>query len=93
MRTILVTGGTGLIGSNICRQLVERGDSVRALARPGSHIEPLQALGATVVEGDITDDASVRRAAEGCDAIIHSAAVLGGVVQDPEHHRGVNIGV
>jgi dihydroflavonol-4-reductase len=92
MRTILVTGGTGLIGSNICRQLVERGDAVRALARPGSHTEPLVALGATVVEGDITDDASVRRAAEGCEAIIHSAAVLGGVVQDPEHHRGVNIG-
>jgi dihydroflavonol-4-reductase len=92
MRTILVTGGTGLIGSNICRQLVERGDSVRALARPGSHTEPLLALGATVVAGDITDDASVRAAAEGCEAVIHSAAVLGGVVQDPDHHRGVNIG-
>jgi 2-alkyl-3-oxoalkanoate reductase len=65
MRTILVTGGTGLIGSNICRQLVERGDSVRALARPGSHTEPLVAIGATVVAGDITDDASVLAAAEG----------------------------
>src|ERR1700736_1546114 len=92
MRTILVTGGTGLIGSNICLQLTERGDRVRALARPGSHTGPLLALGVTVVDGDITDTASVRRAAEGCEAIIHSAAVLGGVVQDPDHHRGVNIG-
>jgi dihydroflavonol-4-reductase len=91
MRTVFLTGATGLIGSNMCRLLVEQGDAVRALARPGSETGPLLDLGATVVEGDITDVASVRRAAEGCEVAIHSAAVLGGPHQDPDEHRAVNI--
>src|ERR1700737_2333613 len=90
MTTVLVTGGTGLIGSNICEQLVRRGDRVRALARPGSETGPLRALGVTIVDGDITDAASVRRAAGGCEGAIHSAAVLGGVTQDADEHRNVN---
>ena len=89
---IFVTGGTGLIGSNICKELVERGDDVRALARPGSEMGPLRDLGVTVVEGDITDAASVRKAADGCEAAIHSAAVLGGAVQSTDEHQNVNIG-
>ena len=92
MATVFVTGGTGLIGSNICAQLRERGDRVRALARRGSEIAPLQALGVEIVDGDISDGASVLRAAQGCDAVIHSAAVLGGVSQDPTEHARVNTG-
>jgi dihydroflavonol-4-reductase len=90
MATIFVTGGTGLIGSNICQQLVERGDTVRALARPGSDTGGLRELGVTIVEGDITDAASVLRAAEGSEAAIHSAAVLGGASQDMSEHQRVN---
>ena len=87
-----MTGGTGLIGSNICEQLRARGDRVRALARPGSEVGPLRALGVEIVEGDVSDAASVLRAARGCDAAIHSAAVLGGVSQDPNEHFRVNTG-
>ncbi len=90
MATIFVTGGTGLIGSNICQQLVERGDTVKALARPGSDTGGLRELGVTIVEGDITDAASVRDAADGCEAAIHSAAVLGGANQDMNEHQRVN---
>jgi dihydroflavonol-4-reductase len=92
MRNVFVTGGTGLIGSNICQQLIERGDQVRALARPGSEMGPLRELGVTIVEGDITDAASVTRAADGCDGVIHSAAVLGGPSQDMGEHQRVNTG-
>lgn len=92
MRTVFVTGGTGLIGSNICEQLRARGDRVRALARPGSEIEPLAAMGVEIVHGDISDAASVLAAAEGCDSVIHSAAVLGGVSQDMAEHIRVNTG-
>ena len=87
-----MTGGTGLIGSNICEQLRARGDRVRALARPGSEVGPLRALGVEIVEGDVSDAASVLRASRGCDAAIHSAAVLGGVSQDPNEHFRVNTG-
>jgi dihydroflavonol-4-reductase len=92
MTTVFVTGGTGLIGSNICDQLVARGDAVRALARPGSDTSELRALGVTIAEGDITDAASVRAAAEGCEYAIHSAAVLGGASQDRGEHERVNTG-
>lgn len=88
---ILVTGGTGLIGSNICQQLVAAGDDVRALVRAGSDSGPLAALGARLVEGDITVAADVLRAAQGCDAIVSSAAVLGGAEQDAVEQRATNV--
>lgn len=92
MATVFVTGGTGLIGSNICEQLRARGDRVHALTRPGSETGPLRALGVEIVDGDISDAGSVLRAAQGCDSAIHSAAVLGGVSQDPNEHLRVNTG-
>ena len=92
MATVFVTGGTGLIGSNICEQLRARGDRVRALARPGSEVGPLRALGVEIVDGDISEAASVLRAAQGCDSVVHSAAVLGGASQDPNEHLRVNTG-
>ena len=90
--TVLVTGATGLVGSNVCRLLLEEGTPVRALVRPRSETEPLGALGVDLVAGDVTDADSVVRAAEGCDAIVHSAAVLGGPAQDLEQQRATNVG-
>lgn len=84
MTRYLVTGGTGLIGSNVCRLLVEAGDEVRALVRPGSDHEPLVAIGVEVFEGDVQSLDDLVRAADGCGAIVHSAAVLGGASQQME---------
>ncbi len=92
MTSVFVTGGTGLIGSTICQQLVEQGDGVTALVRAGSDASELAALGVHIATGDITDAASVRTAADGCEAVIHSAAVLGGASQDPDEHRRTNTG-
>ncbi|MCU1462553.1 MAG: dihydroflavonol 4-reductase [Acidimicrobiales bacterium] len=92
MATYLVTGGTGLIGSNICRQLIEAGDRVRALVRPGSDSGPLVAVGVESVEGDIQSFDDVVRASVGCDAIINSAAVLGGAAQQMEEQKATNVG-
>jgi dihydroflavonol-4-reductase len=77
--SVLVTGGTGLIGSNICIQLIERGIEVRTLARdPGNaDSQRLRALGVEMVRGDIADLASVEQAVEGVVGVIHSAAMLG----------------
>ncbi|MGW0658256.1 NAD-dependent epimerase/dehydratase family protein [Streptodolium elevatio] len=92
MPTVFVTGATGLIGANICRRLRERGDDVRALVRPGSESVPLRELGVALVEGDITDGASVLAAADGAEFVVHSAAVLGGASQDADEHARVNTG-
>lgn len=90
MTTVLVTGATGLTGSNVCRQLLDRGDQVRALVRPTSDFEPLAALGVELAMGDVTDAASVAVATKGCEGVIHCAAVLGGASQDMGEFESVN---
>jgi dihydroflavonol-4-reductase len=91
-QTVLVTGATGLAGANICKLLVERGDSVRALARQTADTGPLTELGVEVVTGDVTDRDAVMRAARGSDAAIHCAALLGGASQNLADFEAVNIG-
>jgi dihydroflavonol-4-reductase len=88
---VFLTGSTGMIGSNIAEQLVERGDQVRALVRAGSDAAPLEAMGVEIVRGDITDAADVLRAADGCEYVVHSAAVLGGQTQVAGEHHAVNV--
>jgi len=90
-QTVLVTGATGLAGANICKQLTERGDHVRALARETADTAPLAALGVEVVTGDVTDAEAVLRAARGADAAIHCAALLGGASQNLADFEAVNI--
>jgi dihydroflavonol-4-reductase len=90
--TVLVTGATGLAGANICKLLIGRGDSVRALARETADTDPIAALGVEVVTGDVTDADAVLRAATGSDAAIHCAALLGGASQNLADFEAVNIG-
>ncbi len=89
--TVLVTGATGLAGANICKQLTERGDHVRALARETADTAPLAALGVEVITGDVTDADAVVRAARGADSAIHCAALLGGASQNLADFEAVNI--
>jgi dihydroflavonol-4-reductase len=91
-QTVLVTGATGLAGANICKQLVERGDRVRALARATADTAPLVSLGVEVVTGDVTDPTAVLEAAKGSDSAIHCAALLGGASQNMADFEAVNIG-
>jgi dihydroflavonol-4-reductase len=90
--TVAITGATGLIGANVCLQLREKGVRVRALVRPGSEVAPLAALGVELVEGDITSLEDVRRVAEGAGAIVNSAALLGGALQDMKASEATNYG-
>ncbi len=72
---ILVTGGSGFLGGAICRQLLARGDEVTAFQR--SNDAGLEKLGATIVQGNITDLEVLGKAADGVDAVIHTAAKAG----------------
>jgi dihydroflavonol-4-reductase len=89
--TVLVTGATGLAGANISKLLVERGDRVRALARPGADTGPLATLGVEIITGDITDADDVRRVATGAQSAIHCAALLGGASQNLPDFQAVNV--
>jgi dihydroflavonol-4-reductase len=78
---VLVTGGTGFIGSHAVAALRRRGAEVRVLARrPERVAEVLRPLGGPDVEvapGDMTDADAVARALDGCDAVLHAAAEIG----------------
>jgi UDP-glucose 4-epimerase len=78
MRTFLVTGGAGFIGSHIAQALVARGDRVRVLDNLCTgHRANLTHLGTRVdfVEGDVTDEAAVASAVRGVDCVFHEAAL------------------
>lgn len=89
--TVFVTGGTGQTGSNVCEQLIKRGDHVRALVRNPEDAAALADIGVELVTGDISDADDVLRAAKGADAAIHCAALLGGASQDLEDFKAVNM--
>lgn len=74
-RRAFVTGGSGFIGSGLVRALVEEGAEVRALVRPSSSRENLEGLPVELVEGDLADEAALRRGLEGCDEAYHCAAL------------------
>ncbi|MCX7061468.1 MAG: NAD-dependent epimerase/dehydratase family protein [Gammaproteobacteria bacterium] len=72
--TALVTGATGFVGSAVARRLLAEGFKLRLLSRPNSDRQNLKGLDATIVEGDLTDPASLQKAVKGCDAVFHVAA-------------------
>lgn len=76
--TLLVTGATGLVGSNVCEIGVKKGYRVRALVRSRVDTEFLTAVGAELAIGDVTDVASIDKAMKGADFVIHGAAQIGG---------------
>jgi NADH dehydrogenase len=76
---ILVVGGTGLVGGDICRRLAAAGTPVRALVRPTSDPDKVRALhdiGAEVVTGDLRDPGSLVRACTGADAVIVTVSAM-----------------
>lgn len=66
-----------MLGSHVAEQLVARGERVRALVRPGSDTSFLRPLGVELIEGDLTQPASLPRAVDGADLVYHCAARVG----------------
>jgi nucleoside-diphosphate-sugar epimerase len=70
---VFVTGATGFIGTELVRELIAAGHRVRGLTRSDAGVEQLQAAGAEVLRGDLTDLDSLRRGATGMDAVVNLA--------------------
>jgi len=74
--SVLVTGATGLVGNNVVRMLLDRGEEVRVFVRQNADSRPLQGLQIQVVRGDVRNPEAAQQAADGVDLIIHSAAIV-----------------
>jgi dihydroflavonol-4-reductase len=72
---VFLTGGTGFIGGEVVRQLRERGDEVVCLVRNPAKATKLNDAGCQLVSGDLSDESAIRNGMQGCDAVIHAAAV------------------
>ena len=79
-RKILVTGASGFLGGTICRQLVERGEDVRAFVLPNDPAMKYVPDEAEVIEGDLTDKASLEKfftVPEGAKTVVlHIASIV-----------------
>ena len=75
---ILVTGGTGFVGGHVVHALRQAGRPVRCLVRNRRKAGTLAAQGCELAEGDVTDEASLRRALEGVDVVVQLVAIRQG---------------
>lgn len=71
---VLVTGGSGHLGANLVRRLLDEGQAVRVLAHRDTNNEALNGLDVEWAWGDLRDRASVESAVRGCERIYHAAA-------------------
>ncbi len=91
MPTTLVTGATGHLGGNLIRALLERGHQVRALVRPESDRSTLHGLDVEIVEGDLGDVSSLKRAVQGITYLFHTAAMISIKSGDREQLMRINV--
>jgi predicted dehydrogenase/nucleoside-diphosphate-sugar epimerase len=83
-RRVLVTGGTGFLGTTVVERFLAAGDTVRVLARKLSRVDHVAALGAEVFWGDVGDIDSFEQAFRGCDLVVHLAAGTSGTEKDSQ---------
>lgn len=94
---VLVTGGAGYIGAIACDELLESGREVRVLDNllhgQDDIAARLRDRGVDVRHGDVRDADARRAALDGCDAVVHLAAIVGdpACARDPETSQAVNV--
>ena len=87
----VVTGGTGFVGAAVVRRLVGAGHHVRVLVRPRTDRRLLAGLPVDVVEGDLTDAASLRACLRGSRLLFHVAAMYSLWAKDRSAFYDVNV--
>lgn len=80
---ILVTGANGHIGSHTIRYLLDAGHQVVAFVRESADLRSIEGLDVTIAKGDVSDQSSIEAAIEGCQAVVHLAAVYKTWAKEP----------
>ncbi len=79
MKKVLVVGGSGFVGTQVCKKLLSQGWQVTVPTRSRSHAQHLQALsGLELLEIDVHDEAALMQAVAGHDAVVNLVAILHG---------------
>jgi dihydroflavonol-4-reductase len=73
---IVITGSTGHIGNVLVRELISRGQTIRALVLPNDDLRPLHGLNTDIVYGDATNLQSLTSAFNGADLVFHLAGIV-----------------
>jgi len=89
---VLVTGGTGFVGSHLVRVLLARGYDVTCLVRPTSRLDNLQHLSVDLQYGDVCMKESVQKAVKACRIVYHCAADYRLWCPNPSQMEHVNVG-
>lgn len=88
---VLLTGATGLLGSNLVRKLAQAGFEVRAIVRESSNLSLLKNTDTEIVTGDLLNPQDLRRALQNCRVVIHAAAHATQWPTGYEHYRQTNV--
>jgi uncharacterized protein YbjT (DUF2867 family) len=73
---VAIIGGTGFVGSSICRHLIDAGHRPRLLVRPGSEQKVPRAEQCDIIHGDVADPDALDRCLDGSDAVIYLIGIL-----------------
>jgi len=92
VKTVLVTGGTGFTGSHVARRMLSRGHAVRIVDnQPGLFHDELDAAGAEITIGSVTDRDLMDRLVAGCQVVHHVAAAFRSLNDSKDVYWNVNV--
>lgn len=89
---VALTGATGYTGGHLLKALRERGDDVSVLVRRSTEPGFLASCGARIVAGDLAGSEGLDRLVEGCQAVVHAAAVYRRAGHPDAYYRDINVG-
>ncbi len=88
---VLVTGASGFTGKALAKRLLRDGEEVVAFVRKPEACRDLEELGASVVQGDVKDRASIEKALDGVEVVYHIAALFRKAGFPDSEYREVNV--
>ena len=91
IKSALVTGGCGFLGSSIVRKLLDRNVQVRVLVLPGESTDNVDGLDVELVTGNVLEREATEDAVRGVDTVFHAAAIYQAWCPDPTLMYRVNM--
>lgn len=89
--TVLITGASGLLGTNLARAMYQQGYKVRILVRPNADLSALRDIPLEIIQGFIDDKENVLSAVKGCEHVVHAASLTTQWGTTYEAYKSINV--